>query len=112
MIGTQQAQLVTTQLPRIDLKELENCLEAYWEGTINDVTDHCLTNLSGRPDELIPGNPLLSQVDGDAMELAFYNVGLDAYHILREYWIGSGVDADNGYYAALCQLGHAIIALM
>lgn len=56
----------------VDLMQLEQCLEAFWMGTLDDVPD--LSRIWLPLERLIPGNPLMSQLDMAAMRRSLYSL--------------------------------------
>ena len=62
----------TEKTSYIDTDELEECLDLFFKGKLNEVADDYLANLwHSSIRELIPGRSLLSQVDQDMMSHCF-----------------------------------------
>ena len=70
----------------VDLKELEECIIDFFNGTLDVVPDEYLQRLWMNANQLIPGHPLLSVIDQDTMREALGTLELDHRLVLKAYY--------------------------
>ncbi|MBD2256669.1 hypothetical protein [Pseudanabaena sp. FACHB-2040] len=77
------------QCPYINLHELEEALELYFEGRLNFVDDKYLVNLYKEANQLISGKPLLSVLDDETMTDSIKQLPLEHRAVLLSYYCDS-----------------------
>lgn len=70
----------------VDLDELDECLDAYFKGTLNDVPDEYLQRLWMEPEQLIPGSVLMSILDHETMANSLWKLDVEHRMVIKAHY--------------------------